>query len=230
MRVGASVLAVMVLAACEPRVPDSAAGVGFDSYEDYSARRERALREAVALREVTDIPPVTMVELGADPGTGAGAAPSAAAEPAGAPLSAMRPDAMPAPSAGRTGLSDEQSFEAVSARESIESDRERLQRQRQGYQVIAPEPLPERREASEPNIVQYALRSTNRVGEQRYRRTNPFRESQFRSNCARYPSSDLAQQAFLAAGGPERDRLNIDPDGDGFACSWDPAPFRRAVR
>ena len=26
----------------------------------------------------------------------------------------------------------------------------------------------------------------------------------------------------------ERDRMGLDPDGDGFACAWDPAPFRLA--
>ena len=31
------------------------------------------------------------------------------------------------------------------------------------------------------------------------------------------------------AGGPERDQFGIDPDGDGYACSWDPSPFRKAV-
>jgi hypothetical protein len=44
------------------------------------------------------------------------------------------------------------------------------------------------------------------------------------------PTQDAAQEAFLAAGGPERDRNNLDPDGDGFACWWDPEPFRRAMR
>ncbi len=31
------------------------------------------------------------------------------------------------------------------------------------------------------------------------------------------------------AGGPERDQFGIDPDGDGYACRWDPSPFRKAV-
>ena len=39
-----------------------------------------------------------------------------------------------------------------------------------------------------------------------------------------------AQQAFLEAGGPERDRKGLDPDGDGYACAWDPTPFRAAVQ
>ena len=33
-------------------------------------------------------------------------------------------------------------------------------------------------------------------------------------------------KAFLEAGGPKRDRKGLDPDGDGFACAWDPRPFR----
>jgi hypothetical protein len=39
----------------------------------------------------------------------------------------------------------------------------------------------------------------------------------------------MAQIAFLERGGPKRDTLGLDPDGDGFACYWDPAPFRKAV-
>ncbi len=49
-------------------------------------------------------------------------------------------------------------------------------------------------------------------------------------NCAKYGSPDLAQMAFLSKGGPKRDRMGLDPDGDGYACSWDPAPFRQAVK
>ena len=46
--------------------------------------------------------------------------------------------------------------------------------------------------------------------------------------CAAFASPDQAQIDFLARGGPERDRKGLDPDGDGFACSWNPAPFRKA--
>ena len=54
-------------------------------------------------------------------------------------------------------------------------------------------------------------------------------QSRFLRNCDKYPSSDMAQIAFLERGGPKRDTLGLDPDGDGFACYWDPAPFRKAV-
>jgi hypothetical protein len=50
------------------------------------------------------------------------------------------------------------------------------------------------------------------------------------ASCAKYASSDQAQQDFLAKGGPDRDRMGVDPDGDGFACSWDPRPFRTALQ
>ena len=46
-------------------------------------------------------------------------------------------------------------------------------------------------------------------------------------NCGRFRDQDAAQRAFLAGGGPEADRYGIDPDGDGFACRWDPTPYRQ---
>ena len=70
------------------------------------------------------------------------------------------------------------------------------------------------------------LATTNRVGQQVYSRSGLTSTARFQRNCARYASPDLAQEAFLAAGGPERDRRGLDPDGDGFACFWDPTPFR----
>lgn len=133
----------------------------------------------------------------------------------------------PTPSNG-TAISDEQNFEAVSARETIESDAERLARQRAQYTVIQPGALPQRQGESGPNIVQYALSTSNAVGQQVYRRGGVFGTKDPTRACAQYASSDLAQQAFLAAGGPQRDKLGVDPDGDGFACGWNPAPFRAA--
>jgi hypothetical protein len=78
-----------------------------------------------------------------------------------------------------------------------------------------------------PGVVSYALSTTNAVGQKLYRRSIFALPALAARNCAEYPSDDAAQEAFLAAGGPERDRLNLDPDGDGFACNWDPAPYRR---
>ncbi|MEL6168049.1 MAG: hypothetical protein AAFR35_05125 [Pseudomonadota bacterium] len=124
-------------------------------------------------------------------------------------------------------ISDEQDFEAVSARETIESDAERRQRQQEAYRVIAPTALPDRPDSGRPNIVDFALSTTNAVGQPVYRRGS-VSQSRYDRACAAYATADLAQEDFLRSGGPERDRKDLDPDGDGFACAWDPTPFRAA--
>lgn len=126
------------------------------------------------------------------------------------------------------GLSDEQDFNAVSDRQSIESDAARLERNRALYKVISPTALPRRPGSNAPNIVEYAIRTNNPVGTQLYSRGPFATEGRFKRNCKKYASDAAAQEAFLAKGGPERDRYGLDPDGDGYACYWDPAPFRLA--
>jgi len=135
------------------------------------------------------------------------------------------------PTLDNPGISDEQDFEAVSGRQTIESDAERLERLRRDYQVIQPRPVPERSGDGGPNIVAFALETTHPVGQQVYQRLGrkPSRE-EFLRRCAAYVSADAAQRAFLEQGGPERDRRGLDPDGDGYACLWDPAPYRVARR
>ena len=125
-------------------------------------------------------------------------------------------------------ISDEQNFDVVAGRESLESDAQRLQQQRLTRQEVAPVPVPERTTSGRPNVVAYALSTQNRVGEPLYSRSGSSSSSQFQRNCARYATADQAQEEFLAQGGPERDRRGLDPDGDGFACFWDPSPFRAA--
>ncbi|SIO56579.1 hypothetical protein SAMN05444722_3622 [Rhodovulum sp. ES.010] len=217
MRVGLPVLALLALAACAPEIPDSAAGVGFDDYAEYTAGREAQLRGEVAVLSPQDLAQ-------ADEGSAVAAQTMAALGPAG--------EAAPQPSArtNNPGISDEQDFSAVTARESIQSDRQRLEAQRQQYRVIEPEPLPGRAAAGGPNIVQYAINAPNAVGQPVYSRPGRVSQDRFLRNCAKYASSDLAQEALLKAGGPQRDRLGVDPDGDGFACYWDPTPFRAALR
>lgn len=72
------------------------------------------------------------------------------------------------------------------------------------------------------NIALYAQQSGNAVGERVYARRGGGGGA-----CGRYPNADAAQRAFLAAGGPASDSLGLDPDGDGFACKWDPTPYRQ---
>ena len=135
----------------------------------------------------------------------------------------------PLPAPNNPGLSDEQDFGAVSDRQSIESDAERLERNRALYTLIEPTEVPIRPGTDIPNIVAYAIKTSNPIGQPLYLR--PFK-SQNRSlwNCAKYVSDAAAHEAFLKAGGPERDRYGLDPDGDGFACRWDPTPFRAAIK
>lgn len=129
----------------------------------------------------------------------------------------------------RSGVSDEQDFTAVSARETIESDRERLAQHRAQYQVIEVTSVPDASVSGGPNIVAYALSVSHAPGTEVYRRINPLRWARWENACLQYRNQDAAQEAFLANGGPQRDRDNLDPDGDGYACWWDPTPLRQAV-
>lgn len=128
-----------------------------------------------------------------------------------------------------TGISDEQDFNAVSSRESIESDAQRRAQQAAQYQVVQPTALPPPPASTGPNIVEYALSAPNSKGQSWYSRFVFSGEGRQLRNCAEYSTPDEAQRDFLARGGPDRDPRGLDPDGDGFACAWDPAPFRAAV-
>ena len=128
-----------------------------------------------------------------------------------------------------TRLSDENDFEAVSERQSIESDAERIENNRALYVLIEPKSIPMRPGSNVPSIVEYAIKTTNPVGTQLYSR--PFAsKTRFDWNCAKYSSQSAAQEAFLVWGGPKVDPRGIDPDGDGFACYWDPKPFRSVLK
>ena len=125
-------------------------------------------------------------------------------------------------------LSDENDFEAVSSRQTIESDAERMAENRSRYVRIGPTELPVRPGTNIPNIVAYALRTNNPLKTQLYKRGPFASEKRALLNCNAYPSPGKAQEVFLSKGGPKWDRYGLDPDGDGFACSWDPTPFRLA--
>lgn len=191
---------VALVAACSPPVPDSGAPAG---------ARETDLGGAVA--------------------------PTPSANTSAAPLNATlaQPPATgvaPTPPAqSPSGISDEQDFTAVSARQTIESDAARIEANRAQYVIVEPKDLPVRPGSGDlALVVEYALATTNGVGQPLYRRAGAFGENRFTRNCARYASADLAQADFLNRGGPKRDAKGLDPDGDGFACYWDPSPFRQA--
>ena len=144
---------------------------------------------------------------------------------AAAPAPATVPDA--APAVNSAGISDEQDFSAVSTRETIESDKERIAQNRAQYQQIQPGALPTRSGGNAALIIEYAVKAPNRLGEAIYRRSSIALANHERA-CARYDNPEAAQEAFLKSGGPQRDPKNLDPDGDGFACRWDPTPFQKA--
>lgn len=220
-------VAALGLSACAPTVPDSAAGVGFGDYADYQRRQARdAQLEGRNVQTVQ--PPADGTAAASSPQSEeeALAAEALAATGAG-PAPLQGGGGTPVPDLNNPGISDENSFEAVAERETIESDAARIEANRQAYRVLPPEPVTE--VDAGPNIVRYALQTTHPVGTQMYSRGIFNTEAKFIRNCATYPSADQAQIAFLAKGGPEKDRDGLDPDGDGFACSWSPEPFRRAV-
>lgn len=159
---------------------------------------------------------------------------------------ALQADALAAESAGPAGaspeasgtaearrdaadISDEQDFEAVTSRESIESDAERLKAQQTARIVYKPEPLPER--IGRSNVILFALQTNHAVGEEVFERVTilVFEPSVLR-RCRAFPDAEAAQHAFLDAGGPQEDDLLIDPDGDGFVCGWDPEIYRTLFR
>lgn len=259
MRTQVIVCLTLGLAACAPRVPDSAAGVGFGDYNSY-------MREQAASGAMDPMAPAAQAPAGfstdlaaaaidratgvADPNQPAFGTAAPSLDPVNTPLAttplagsqtaysgALDPNRPrgDAPTNiqvesgemvhNNTGISDEQDFNAVSSRVSIEGDKERLARNRAQYQVVQPTAVPERTKTG-PNIVEFALSTTHNPGTQMYSRS-ALRLTDPMVACARYSSPDLAQQAFLEAGGPQRDRKGLDPDGDGFACSWDPRPFRQ---
>ncbi len=149
-----------------------------------------------------------------------------AQEPVGEPLSAIGPIGSDQPrQQGATGVSEQaftpQPFGAAEPDQLVERDFVPQVR-------VNPDELGQ--SSGGPNLFVYALSTTHNVGDTRYNRSHPLRWRRWEAACAQFPTQDLAQEAFLAAGGPENDPNHLDPDGDGFACWWDPAPFRQAAR
>lgn len=127
-------------------------------------------------------------------------------------------------------ISDENDFQAVAARETIQSDKARIERNKAQYTVDQPGALPQRSgDTGASEAIQFAISTSHPVGAQMYKRSSlKFKSPD--AACQKYASDMAAQEEFLASGGPERDRKGIDPDGDGYACNWNPAPFRAALQ
>jgi hypothetical protein len=227
MRYTFCAVAVLAAAACSPQIPDSAAnvpdsgqGVGFGNYESYATRREAQLTGGAPAQGGAGQPPAAQPPLVQQQ--------PAALNSGEVPVDASPSNPPPQIVSNATGISGENDFDAVSATRDIEADAALLAQNRAQYTVIQPTELPTRPGTNRPNIVAYALRTTNPVGTPLYRRNTLRAESRYQRACSGFASPDLAQEEFLALGGPERDRKGMDPDGDGFACGWNPAPFRAA--
>lgn len=234
----------VALAACQPAVPDSGRGVGFDD----SARAQRQARDAALAGNVPAPAAVSSASLSAvddgsaeataaetarvlaatRPGASNGLGNDASTNSGVAPLNAS-PSNPPPAVINTAGISNENNFDAVSGQRSIGDDAARIAANRAQYRVVQPEALPDRADAG-PNIVAYALKSNHERGTQVYRRIGLNKAAKYARACGEFSHPDQAQIAFLESGGPEKDRSGMDPDGDGFACDWDPTPFRRAAQ
>lgn len=244
---------LVLLTACAPQVPDSAAGVGFGDYGSYLRAREaqtpRAAPASIVpppqVHSIAGAPPHSTVR----PGAPAPAQPADEAQSiAAAALAAVRPSqtapaapalqtaaATPAQSAtgdpipaGAATIYRDQVLDMDTARATRDAEQVAFEQRRAAFRMVEPTALPDR-PSDAPNIVAFALRTTNAVGQQVHRRSRLTTQNHAR-NCTAFASADLAQEEFLRRGGPERDPLNLDPNGDGFACSWSPEPFRAAAR
>ncbi|MEF9603666.1 hypothetical protein O4J55_15445 [Paracoccus sp. PXZ] len=81
--------------------------------------------------------------------------------------------------------------------------------------------------AATPSLLRYAQQESQAPGTRKYQRSGGS-ESVAARACRSYASADVAQSAFIAAGGPVIDPRGLDPDGDGFVCGWDPRPLRQS--
>ncbi|GAB4539493.1 MAG: hypothetical protein Tsb0024_10120 [Ruegeria sp.] len=219
-----------VVAACDTVAPVQ--GTGFNTPK-YQAQREAQLAgQGAAGNPLLPPPAISQDPWTAEPAAGAYSTDGSAADIANQTAAALASTSTQAPApatVASNGISQEQDFAAVSSTRSIQDDAALIERNRQTYEVVAPTAVPQRDQDGQPNIVQYALSTTNPVGAQIYSRAGFNLQAKAQRNCAKYPSADQAQIDFLASGGPQRDRKGLDPDGDGFACGWDPSPFRSAV-
>ena len=240
MRAPFVVMMVCGLAACQPRLPESGPGPGFGDYNSYIRNAEpgadfggpvgpvappafstdiaaSAIAEAEAGTSVAPLDPMALAPTALSDDRARGNAPTGIEETT-AEMGFVT-----------DGVSDEQDFDAVKSRESIESDKARIEANRAQYVVVQPGALPVRPGDAGPNIAAYAIATNNPVGVPLYDRPS-FYLVNVKAACSKFTSSDLAQAAFLAEGGPQSDRKGLDPDGDGFACDWDPRPFRAALQ
>ena len=75
------------------------------------------------------------------------------------------------------------------------------------------------------NLALFARSVPNNLGEKIYYRS--LLSTNANPGCKKFSNRNEAQIFFLQNGGPKNDFHNVDVDGDGFACEWDPAIYRK---
>ena len=98
---------------------------------------------------------------------------------------------------------------------------------RQKRTVVKPEEIEDLTKKLVINLALYARQTSNAVGKKIYNRVLVKKEKL--DPCLRFVSTEDAQRFFLEKGGPQKDFWNLDPDGDGFACKWNPEHYRKLL-
>ncbi len=80
-------------------------------------------------------------------------------------------------------------------------------------------------ESSSVNLALYARTNQNKLGRKIYYR-HPILDIT-KPGCSQFSSGNSAQIFFLKNGGPKNDYYQLDNDGDGFACNWNPEIYRK---
>ena len=220
-------LPALTLMACTPTGPNRS-GVGFGDYGAYLAQREAELvgqrQAAIPAPQIAPAQPVVTAAapVPAPANNGYGSAPLSALVPSAIQPGAAVPSAAVAmPAAGADQSLGQEALATLAATSPTPVQ------PATPVAPAAPVPAPVVQGSAGPNLAAYALSATNGMGQQIYERGG-FHLTDSGKACAKYISPALAQMAFLEKGGPRKDSLNLEPDGDGFACGWDPRPFQAA--
>jgi len=75
------------------------------------------------------------------------------------------------------------------------------------------------------NLALYARLNKNKLGIKIFRR-HPILDIN-KPGCSQFGNGNSAQIFFLKNGGPKNDHYQLDNDGDGFACDWNPEIYRK---
>ncbi|MHA3913777.1 hypothetical protein [Halovulum sp. GXIMD14793] len=152
-------------------------------------------------------------------------------QPQGQPRSVVQPSAQTVNGGRDIGIDPNDTSIDLNASSQETQKRQReaaaqiREENRQKLVVINPEPVPNVNVNA--NVIKFARETTHPKGTKVYNRPSFRDRLQSASVCRRFKTNDEAQRQFLANGGPTTDRYNLDPDGDGFACNFDPEGYRK---